>query len=156
MVAELARAAGAVGMVGGQALDLVAEGQRLDVAALKKIHRHKTGALIRASVNMATLASGALSPAQAEALDRYAQSIGLAFQIQDDLLDVEGDTAVIGKTSGADEAHHKATYPSLLGLDEAHAQAREQIDSALAALAGFDAGADPLRWIARYIIDRDR
>jgi farnesyl diphosphate synthase len=156
MAAELARAAGSVGMVGGQALDLVAEGKRLDVEALKTIHRHKTGALIRASVNMAALASDRLSAARAESLQRYADCIGLAFQIQDDLLDVEGDTATIGKTSGADEAHHKATYPSLLGLEEAHAQARELIDSALAALGQFDAGADPLRWIARYIIDRDR
>jgi farnesyl diphosphate synthase len=156
MAAELARAAGSVGMVGGQALDLVAEGQRLDVEALKNIHRHKTGALIRASVNMAALASDRLSAARAESLQRYADCIGLAFQIQDDLLDVEGDTATIGKTSGADAAHHKATYPSLLGLEEAHAQAREQVDSALAALADFDTGADPLRWIARYIIDRDR
>jgi farnesyl diphosphate synthase len=156
MVSLLADAAGARGMAGGQALDLASEGQRLDLDALKNIHHHKTGALIRASVNMATLASGALTKAQAAALDHYAACIGLAFQIQDDLLDVEGDTAVIGKASGADAAHHKATYPSLLGLDAAHAAARELIDAALAALECFDTGADPLRWIARYIIDRER
>jgi geranylgeranyl diphosphate synthase type II len=155
MVAMLAEAAGAPGMVGGQALDLMAEGQQLDLDALKTIHGHKTGALIRAAVNLPALASPTLSQAQREALDHYARSIGLAFQIQDDLLDVEGDTAVIGKTSGADAAHQKATYPSLLGLDQAHTAARELVDSALAALAGFDAGADPLRWIASYIIDRD-
>jgi len=156
MVAMLAEAAGAAGMVGGQALDLMAEGQQLDLDALKNIHRHKTGALIRAAVNLPALASAELGPAQRAALDHYAQCIGLAFQIQDDLLDVEGDTATIGKASGADAAHHKATYPSLLGLEEAHAAARGLVDAALAALADFDAGADPLRWIARYIIDRDR
>jgi farnesyl diphosphate synthase len=155
MVAELARAAGAAGMVGGQALDLIAEGRQLDLEGLKSIHRHKTGALIRAAVNMAALAGETLVPSRSEALDRYAQCIGLAFQIQDDLLDVEGDTTVIGKASGADEAHHKATYPSLLGIAGAHAAARELIDAALAALSDFDAGADPLRWIACYIIDRD-
>ncbi len=156
MVAVLAEAAGAPGMVGGQALDLMAEGRQLDLDALKNIHRHKTGALIRAAVKLPALATGQLSPVRTGALDHYAQCVGLAFQIQDDLLDVEGDTAVIGKTSGADAAHQKATYPSLLGLDEAHAAALDLVDSALGALADFDAGADPLRWIASYIIDRDR
>ena len=156
MVALLAEAAGAPGMVGGQALDLMAEGHQLDLDALKTIHRHKTGALIRAAVTLPALASPTLNQAQLDALDHYAQRIGLAFQIQDDLLDVEGDTATIGKTSGADAAHHKATYPSLLGLEGAHGAARELIDSALAALASFDAGADPLRWIASYIIERNR
>lgn len=156
MVALLAQAAGAAGMLGGQALDLASEGRQLDVDALKNIHRHKTGALIRAAVGMATLAAEAVSQVRADALDHYAACIGLAFQIQDDLLDVEGDTAVIGKTSGADAAHHKATYPSLLGLEAAHRAAQELVDRAFEALAPFDAGADPLRWIARYIISRDR
>jgi geranylgeranyl pyrophosphate synthase len=156
MAALLARTSGTAGMVGGQALDLASEGRSLDLAELKNVHRHKTGALIRASVSMAALASGTLTKPQTDALDHYAACIGLAFQIQDDLLDVEGDTAVIGKASGADAAHHKATYPSLLGVDAAHAAAAELIESAHAALGHFDAGADPLRWIARYIIDRDR
>jgi farnesyl diphosphate synthase len=143
-------------MLGGQALDLASEGRRLDLAALKNIHSHKTGALIRAAVAMAPIAADTPEADAIEALDRYAACIGLAFQVQDDLLDVEGDTAVIGKASGADAAHHKATYPSLLGLDAAHAAAQELVDSALAALSGFDDRADPLRWIARYIIDRDR
>jgi geranylgeranyl pyrophosphate synthase len=155
MAALLAEISGTAGMVGGQALDLASEGRQLDLAELKNVHRHKTGALIRASVNMAALASGALSGAQTDALEHYADCIGLAFQIQDDLLDVEGDTAVIGKASGADAAHDKATYPSLLGVAAAHAAAAELIDSALAALGHFDAGADPLRWIARYIVNRD-
>ena len=176
MVARLAQAAGAAGMLGGQALDLASEGQQLDLDALKDIHRHKTGALIRAAVAMAAIAAEetAQQPANGEetaqtgtkianqtanqtaAMDHYAACIGLAFQVQDDLLDVEGDTAVIGKTSGADAAHHKATYPSLLGVEAAHAAAAELVSSALAALRDFGAGADPLRWIARYIIDRDR
>ncbi|MGD2020084.1 MAG: polyprenyl synthetase family protein, partial [Thiohalocapsa sp.] len=156
MVARLAQASGAAGMLGGQALDLASEGRRLDLAALKNIHSHKTGALIRAAVAMAPIAADTPEADAIEALDRYAACIGLAFQVQDDLLDVEGDTAVIGKASGADAAHHKATYPSLLGLDAAHAAAQELVDSALAALSGFDDRADPLRWIARYIIDRDR
>ena len=159
-----------------RSLDLASEGQQLDLDALKNIHRHKTGALIRAAVAMAAIAAEetAQQPAngeetaqtgtkianqtanQAAAMDHYAACIGLAFQVQDDLLDVEGDTAVIGKTSGADAAHHKATYPSLLGVEAAHAAAAELVSSALAALRDFGAGADPLRWIARYIIDRDR
>ncbi len=156
MLASLAHAAGAQGMLGGQALDLASEGKQLDLEALKAIHRHKTGALIRAAVGMAAIATDGLSQRQAEALDHYAASIGLAFQVQDDLLDVEGETAVIGKASGADAAHHKATYPALLGVDAAHSAARELVDAAIAALASFDADADPLRWIARYIIDRER
>ncbi|NBC12655.1 MAG: geranyl transferase [Gammaproteobacteria bacterium] len=172
MVARLAQAAGAAGMLGGQALDLASEGQQLDLDALKDIHRHKTGALIRAAVAMAAIAAEesaqqmadaadnaqtpAQTPAQTAAMDHYAACIGLAFQIQDDLLDVEGDTAVIGKTSGADAAHHKATYPSLLGVEAAHAAAAELVTSALAALSDFGAGADPLRWIAGYIVHRDR
>jgi farnesyl diphosphate synthase len=168
MVARLAQAAGAAGMLGGQALDLASEGRQLDLDALKNIHRHKTGALIRAAVAMAAIAAEQPPQEQAKdqdppqtrtraaAMDHYAACIGLAFQVQDDLLDVEGDTAVIGKTSGADAAHHKATYPSLLGVEAAHAAAGELVSSALAALSDFGDGADPLRWIARYIIDRDR
>ncbi|WP_295540500.1 farnesyl diphosphate synthase [uncultured Thiohalocapsa sp.] len=168
MVARLAQAAGAGGMLGGQVLDLASEGRQLDLDALKNLHQHKTGALIRAAVAMAAIAADtpphgqaadqdpAQAQARAAAMDHYAACIGLAFQVQDDLLDVEGDTAVIGKTSGADAAHHKATYPSLLGVEAAHAAARALVDSALAALRDFGAGADPLRWIADYIIARDR
>lgn len=166
MIARLAQAAGAGGMLGGQALDLASEGRQLDLDALKNLHQHKTGALIRAAVAMAAIAAEAQEQTQDQeaaqirektaAMDHYAACIGLAFQVQDDLLDVEGDTAVIGKTSGADAAHHKATYPSLLGVAAAHAAARALVDSALAALRDFGAGADPLRWIADYIIARDR
>ncbi len=156
MSAALARAAGSIGMAGGQALDLESEGSDLDLVMLENIHIHKTGALIRASVQMATLACPELEPAKAEALDHYAKCIGLAFQIQDDLLDVEGETDVIGKQSGADAAHEKATYPSLLGIVAAHEAANDLVSDALASLEPFGAGADPLRWIARYIVSRDR
>jgi len=156
MVGELARASGSLGMVGGQALDLASEGSDLDLPALENIHGHKTGALIRASVRMAALAADDLAAEQATALDDYAASIGLAFQVQDDLLDVEGETEVIGKAKGADAAHDKATYPSLLGVEAAHATAERLVDEAVTALEAFDTSADPLRWIARYIIDRDR
>jgi geranylgeranyl pyrophosphate synthase len=155
MVGELARASGSLGMAGGQALDLASEGQELDIAALENVHIHKTGALIRASVRMSAFANESLDQQCSEALDRYAASIGLAFQVQDDLLDVEGETSVIGKTRGADAAHDKATYPSLLGLDEAHVTATRLVDDAMQALSAFDERADPLRWIAEYIIHRD-
>jgi len=156
LIDNLARAAGSRGMVGGQALDLESEGRMLDLVMLENIHIHKTGALIRASVNMAALACPDLDPARAEGLDHYAKCVGLAFQIQDDLLDVEGETAVIGKQSGADAAHAKATYPSLMGIGPAHEAANDLVADALRSLEGFDAGADPLRWIARYIVSRDR
>jgi farnesyl diphosphate synthase len=156
MLGSLARASGSLGMAGGQALDLESEGRELDLAMLEHIHIHKTGALIRASVNMAALACPDLDPAQARRLDRYAKCIGLAFQIQDDLLDVEGDTEVIGKQSGADAVHAKATYPSLLGVAEARETAEALIDDALNSLETFDDGAEALRWIARYIVSRER
>ena len=156
MAAALARAAGSIGMAGGQALDLESEGGQLDLVMLENIHIHKTGALIRASVQMASLACPELEPAKAEALDHYAKCIGLAFQIQDDLLDVEGDTDVIGKQSGADAVHDKATYPSLMGIAAAHEAANDLVSDALASLERFGAGADPLRWIARYIVSRER
>ncbi|MGB5832619.1 MAG: (2E,6E)-farnesyl diphosphate synthase [Thiohalocapsa sp.] len=156
MIANLARASGSLGMAGGQALDLESEGKKLDLLMLENIHIHKTGALIRASVNMGTLTCPGLATDRAEALDHYAKCIGLAFQIQDDLLDVEGDTAIIGKQSGADAAHEKATYPSLMGIGPAREAAADLVEDALKSLERFDDGADPLRWIARYIVDRDR
>jgi len=158
MLDTLARAIGSRGMAGGQALDLIATmaDRELDLVALENIHIHKTGALIRASVRMATLAYPELDPESTDHLDRYAKCLGLAFQIRDDILDVEGETAVIGKTRGKDQTQGKATYPTLLGLAEAREQARMLVTEALANLQGFDERADPLRWIARYIVDRDR
>ncbi len=154
MVDLLARAAGSRGMVGGQSIDLASEGKQLDIAELEDMHIHKTGALIRASVMLGALHADGVSAQQLNHLDHYAKCIGLAFQIQDDILDVEGDTATLGKTAGADASHQKATYPALLGLAGARARADELTRSAIDSLGGFDEQADPLRWLAEYIVSR--
>lgn len=154
MVSSLARAAGPAGMVGGQAIDLGAVGHQLDRAALESMHRHKTGALIEASVRLGALASTRADERALRAMHSYAQAVGLAFQVQDDILDVESDTATLGKTQGKDQANHKPTYPALLGLDAAKAYALELRDQALHALRPFDSAAEPLRELARYIVER--
>ena len=154
MLMLLARAAGSAGMVGGQAIDLESVGRKIDQAALETMHRHKTGALIEASVQLGALASGRANADALEALRRYAEAVGLAFQVQDDILDVESDTATLGKTQGKDQAHDKPTYPALLGLDAAKAYALALRDQALAALESFGDSAEPLRALARYIVDR--
>ena len=154
LVLDLAKASGCQGMVLGQAIDLSAVNRELDLVSLERMHRHKTGALIRASVLMGARACGA-SHKELEQLDRYAQAIGLAFQVQDDILDVVADTQVLGKRQGADSARHKPTYVSLLGLEQARDKALGLLDQALEALAAFDAKADPLRALARYIIERN-
>ncbi|QEY61132.1 (2E,6E)-farnesyl diphosphate synthase [Metapseudomonas lalkuanensis] len=154
MVASLGHAAGPAGMVGGQAIDLGSVGLKLDQGALEAMHRHKTGALIEASVRLGALASGQADPASLAALRIYARAIGLAFQVQDDILDVESDTATLGKTQGKDQAHDKPTYPSLLGLDNAKAYALELRDQALRATANLGDTAEPLRALARYIVER--
>jgi geranylgeranyl diphosphate synthase type II len=154
MVSALALAAGPAGMVGGQAIDLGSVGLKLDQAALEYMHRHKTGALIEASVKLGALASGRAEKTELKSLQTYAQAIGLAFQVQDDILDVESDTQTLGKRQGADIARDKPTYPALLGLDAAKAYALELRDLALHALRPFDASAEPLRELARYIVER--
>ncbi|MFW5909841.1 MAG: (2E,6E)-farnesyl diphosphate synthase [Thiohalospira sp.] len=154
MVAQLARAAGAGGMVGGQARDISAVGRETDLAGLEAMHRRKTGALIEASARLGGLAAEADETTLAT-LGRYAAAVGLAFQIQDDILDVVGDTETLGKTGGADAAREKPTYPALLGLEGARDRARAMVDDALTALAGLDERADPLRELARYVIERD-
>ncbi|GFM51793.1 polyprenyl synthetase family protein [Pseudomonas capsici] len=154
MVSTLAVAAGPAGMVGGQAIDLGSVGLKLDQAALEFMHRHKTGALIEASVRLGALASGHADQARLDALQVYARAIGLAFQVQDDILDVESDTATLGKRQGADIARDKPTYPALLGLEPAKLYALELRDQALNALQSFDAAAEPLRELARYIVER--
>ncbi|MBB4866943.1 geranylgeranyl diphosphate synthase type II [Pseudomonas nitritireducens] len=154
MLMILTRASGSAGMVGGQAIDLESVGRKIDQAALETMHRHKTGALIEASVQLGALASGRANPDALEALRRYAEAVGLAFQVQDDILDVESDTATLGKTQGKDQAHDKPTYPALLGLDAAKAYALALRDQALAALEGFGENAEPLRALARYIVER--
>ena len=154
MVMGLARAAGPAGMVGGQAIDLESVGRQLDQQALETMHRHKTGALIEASVQLGALASGNADEAALRSLQQYAQAIGLAFQVQDDILDVESDTATLGKTQGKDQAHAKPTYPALLGLEQAKAYALELRDLALHSLRPFGERAELLRELARYIVER--
>ncbi|MEZ5543170.1 MAG: (2E,6E)-farnesyl diphosphate synthase [Pseudomonadota bacterium] len=156
MLDTLALASGSRGMAGGQAIDLAATGQVLNIAELEDMHIHKTGALIRASVLLGAQCSGHTSAAQLEHLDHYAKCIGLAFQIRDDILDVEGDTRTLGKQTGMDHARDKSTYPALMGLDAARQRARELHAAAMDSLSGFDGRADPLRWIAGYVIERER
>ncbi len=155
IVTELARAAGVAGMVGGQQMDMDAEGRDVTLAELRGIHACKTGALIRSAARCGALAGGA-DAAQLDALSAYGDSLGLAFQIADDLLDVTGDAEKLGKATGADAAHVKATYPSLLGLEEARRLARQTIENALDALAPFGPEADAFRALAHFVIDRDR
>jgi farnesyl diphosphate synthase len=156
MVAALARASGSRGMAGGQAMDLAAESHTPDLAMLENIHIHKTGALIRAGVRMATLAKRGLDPQIADRLDRYAKCLGLAFQIRDDILDVEGDSSLTGKTRGKDQLQEKATYPALMGLAHAREAAEGLVAEAHGSLDGLGEGAEPLRWVADYMVKRDR
>ena len=151
----IAEAAGGSGMVGGQILDMMAEEQPVDLAQLQRMQRMKTGALIQTSVRAGALLAEA-DRTQLDQLDTYASNIGQAFQIADDVLNVEGDPARLGKAVGSDAARNKTTYPSLLGLDASKTLAREKIDQALNALAIFDNRAEPLRAIARYVIERTR
>lgn len=150
---EIADAAGLRGMVGGQAADLAAEGGEADLALVEFIHVRKTGALLLAAVRAGGLVGGA-DEAQLRALTRYGECLGLAFQIADDILDVEAPTARTGKSVGRDDERHKATFPSVLGLPAAKARARELRDGALAALAGFSPSADPLRALVRFVVER--
>lgn len=154
IVRELARAAGAGGMVGGQQMDLEGEGRQLNLAALQSIHRAKTGALIQVSLRCGAMAAGA-TVAQVDALADYGRHLGLAFQITDDILDVVGAEAVIGKPVGSDESRDKSTYPALLGLEESRRLAGEAVASALAALAVFGEEAENLRNLARFVADRE-
>ncbi|CAK9884100.1 MAG: Farnesyl diphosphate synthase [Candidatus Erwinia impunctatus] len=157
MVAELAGASGAAGMCGGQALDLAAEGKQIDLAALERIHRHKTGALIRAAVRMGAYCAGERGRQALPLLDRYAEAIGLAFQVQDDILDVVGDTATLGKQQGADQVLDKSTYPALMGLDNARHKAQELYQQSLDALSPLGESYDisVLQSLANYVIERD-
>lgn len=154
MIQYLAAASGFHGMVGGQYVDITSEGKEIDLSELQSLHAMKTGALIRASVALGGIAGNA-SEQQLAALDHYADRIGLAFQVVDDILDVEGDTATLGKTQGKDEEADKATYVKFLGLEGAKDKAGQLLDDALKALDDFDESADLLRDIARYIIERD-
>lgn len=149
----VARCAGSRGMVGGQVVDMESEGKEIDLPTLEYIHTHKTGALILASVQVGALLGGA-DEAAYDALTRYAEAAGLAFQVADDILDIVGDQELLGKDVGSDEARGKATYPALLGLSVARQRARDLRDLALENLTEFGETAEPLRQIAHYIIDR--
>jgi len=154
VVALIARASGTRGMVGGQVLDMAAEGRNVGGDALDQIHALKTGALITAAVT-----AGAMlctdDVRSIEALQRYGQAVGLAFQIADDILDVVGDESKIGKPVGSDVRQDKMTYPRLYGIDESRRRAQTLVDEAIRALSPLGPGADPLRAIARYIVERD-
>ncbi len=150
----LAQGIGTLGMAGGQAIDLDAVGRRLTLDQLETMHRRKTGALIRASVLMGAIAAKVGDAATLRALHEYGGEMGLAFQIQDDILDVEGDAASLGKATGADAARDKPTYPSLLGLDAARTRANLHRDRALACLGSLGQPAAGLEALARYVVDR--
>ena len=149
----LARAAGFSGMVGGQVVDMASEGREVPLDVLEYIHRHKTAALLGAAVTIGGLLGGGSAP-QLAALKRYGRAAGLAFQIADDVLDVEGDSAALGKQIGQDEKHGKATYPALLGMEASRQHAAALLNEALAALSDFDIGAERLRQMARFIVNR--
>lgn len=154
MVNNLAMASGVYGMAGGQSLDLEAVNQSVDIAYLENMHNHKTGALIKASVLLGAQCQAKLDPQTHDLLSQYADAIGLAFQVQDDILDVTSDTQTLGKTQGADAALNKPTYVSLLGLDGAQQKAAQLHQTALDALAPLGENAKALRQIANYIIER--
>jgi geranylgeranyl diphosphate synthase type II len=155
LIATLARAAGPLGMVGGQFLDIDSEEKEIPFELLQTIHRSKTGALITAAVRMGAIGGGAASD-QLQALTEYGHAVGLAFQIVDDLLDVTSSTEQLGKTAGSDAEHGKATYPAFFGVDKTRILAQEAVDRAITALQPFDERAEPLRALAWYIISRSR
>ena len=153
IIAEIARASGVFGMVGGQVVDMESEGREIDFPTLEYIHTHKTGALLRASVRVGAL-YGKASDKRLRALTRYGEYAGLAFQIADDILDITGTREDIGKDVGSDLKKGKKTFPSFYGLEESRRRAREVSDRAVLALRDFDKKADPLRDLARYIVTR--
>lgn len=154
MLRVLGAACGSHGMAGGQALDLAAVGRHLDADELERMHSHKTGALIRASVRLGALAAGCHDSAELEALERYGRCVGLAFQIRDDILDVEGESHVIGKTAGKDAANDKPTYPAIHGLSESRRLLEQLTDEAVAAAGTFGARMQELVQIAHFVAER--
>ncbi len=149
------RAAGCHGMIGGQVADILSEGKKVEFSVVEFIHRHKTAALIRASVLAGVLLGGGTGQ-QTDALGSYGEKIGLAFQISDDILDIEGDSITMGKAAGADDKKGKATYPALLGLEKAKSIQTKLVDDAVEHLGQFGERAEPLELIARYIIERKK
>ena len=155
MLHTLAVACGSHGMAGGQALDLAAVGKPLSAGDLERMHVHKTGALIRASVRLGALAAGCRDATLLAALERYGHCVGLAFQIRDDILDVEGDSATLGKTAGKDAADAKPTYPAILGMDAARVQLADFTNAAIAALQPYGERMSELVALARYVAERE-
>lgn len=151
---ELAHAAGSQGMAGGQIMDIAMEGKDIEAKTLDYIHAHKTGALIRASVRTGAILSGASTELLAR-FSRFGEALGLAFQIRDDLLNVEGDRERLGKAVGTDASRGKATYPALHGVDKTRQRLSELVDESLDALSSLDGHSEPLRAIARYMATRD-
>ena len=155
VIRAIATGAGHFGMVGGQIIDIASEGKPIDFATLREIHRRKTGALILATVQAGALIGGA-APDQYRALCRYGEMLGLAFQIVDDLLNVEGDSAELGKAVGSDAERGKATYPAFFGVEGTRTRAEEAVREAVESLSGFGNPAEPLRQLALYIKDRKK
>lgn len=153
IIYTIAAAAGPLGMVGGQALDIACENSVVSLETLQTIHKNKTGALITCSVHVGAIAASA-STQQIKSLITYGDKIGLAFQIVDDLLNVTATTEELGKTAGSDAAQGKATYPAFFGVEGTRSRAKEAVEEAIEALSGFDNNADPLRMLARYILSR--
>ncbi len=152
-ISDIAVSAGALGMVGGQALDILSENKVPDKEIVALIHINKTAALIKSSVRIGAILAGSTKD-KLEALTRYGENLGIAFQIIDDILDIEGTTEELGKFAGSDKNKHKMTYPGAVGLDEAKKKAEDLISSAIDALSVFSNNADPLRGIAIYLLQR--
>jgi geranylgeranyl diphosphate synthase type II len=153
VIHDIARAAGCFGMVGGQVVDVQSEGEAVETEVLNFIHTHKTGAMITAAVKAGAILADA-GEVQLNALTSYGRHVGLAFQIADDILNVEGDQKLMGKETGSDTKRGKVTYPALVGVDVSRKKAGELVEGALSAIENFDHRAEPLRMIAAYIIER--
>ena len=154
MIEKLSLFSGSRGMAGGQAIDLAAVGKTLNIAELETMHIHKTGALIRTCVQLVAYSTNELTRRQFKALDSYSKCIGLSFQVQDDILDVIGDTEMLGKTQGSDSAKNKPTFPSIIGLEASYEKAQELHQNALQALSIFGEEADILRYISAWFVER--
>jgi geranylgeranyl pyrophosphate synthase len=154
MIEKLSLFSGSRGMAGGQAIDLAAVGRSLNIVELETMHIHKTGALIRTCIQLAALSSSNLSTEKFNALDTYAKSIGLSFQIQDDILDVVGDTQTLGKPQGSDIERDKPTFPSIIGLEASREKAQDLHQNAINALSIFAEEADILRYISAWFVER--
>lgn len=151
----IARATGTHGMIGGQVLDTLAEGKDVELSDVEQIHRRKTGALLETSVVVGGILGGA-SKDEVDALRAYGRNIGLAFQVADDILDLTGDSEKLGKSTGSDLRQKKATYPSVIGIDRSGELGNKAVEDALSAISAFDERAEPLRGIARFIMERDK